>query len=450
MILLRPLASALLPAILFAAPALAAPAPSAPPAAAEPMTPYVVRSGDTHYALSSRYFISKQDYRAVRKQNHVARTRQLKVGLTLQIPTGLLRTTPIEGRLGAYKGAVSITLAGAAVPVAEGAVIAQGALIATGANSFARLDLPDGSRVAVPSQSRLRIDALHRTLLTGAVARLFTVEAGRSESTVVPLPQAQDSYIVRTPVSVSAVRGTDFRVGYSPEEHKASTGVVAGKVAVDADGGGSALVPASFGVSAGPGPGGGTLSVVPLLPAPKLLTPGKIQDAPRLTFDVAPTPQAHAYRAQLALDGGFQELFAETTSDKPHLEFDALPDGIYFVRVTAIDGNDLEGLPTTYTVERELNTLAPGAVAATGKKHDLRFLFRWEAGGKGERTFRFQLVRDGDKGPPVIDEAGLKDPQITVTNLPPGVYQWRVMSATLGHDHYIEKWSAPQQFNIGG
>jgi hypothetical protein len=435
-------------AALVAGSALAADPPRPAPAAEDPATTvYVVKAHDTFYALAGRYFVSRPAFEEVRRANHIPNVRRLQIGARIQIPTRLLRSTPIDGVLGAYRGGVDIASGGIPLPLAVGRPIREGMVISTAGDSFARVDLPDGSRVAVPSQSRVRINLLRRILLTGGVERQLTVEAGRSESTVTPMTSPADSYVVRTPVSVSAVRGTDFRVVYSQEDHVASTGVVEGVVAVQAGDGGSALAQAGYGVSIGDGE---ALAPRPLLPAPKLLRPGRVQDNPRLAFDLEPAPGARSYRAQLATDGGFLDLFTETTAQGVHIEFGALPDGIYFIRLTAVDATGLEGLPATYTVDRALNTLEAGVPQAVGAGRDRRFLFRWAAGGAGQRTYRFQIARDEDMGRPMIDETGLKEPQITVTNMPPGTYHWRVMSGVSNGGRYTEKWSPPQQFTIGG
>ena len=435
--------AAALGAIALASGAHAQTPPAAAPAIGEPVIAYPVKPKDNLYTIAGQYFVSRAALVEVSKTNHLKTPRLLPSGMMLQIPVRLLKTTPVEAVLGAYRGGVTITSGGIPLPLTVGGPLREGAVISTAGNAFARIDLPDGSRVAVPSQSRVRISSLRKILLTGGVVRAFTVEAGRSESTVTPMTSAADSYVVRTPVSVSAVRGTDFRVGYSPETQVASTGVVEGKVAFDAQGA-ETLVPAKFGVSTA----AGGLAVVPLLTAPNLQHSGRSQDGPRLVFDVDPVPGAKSYRAQLANDGGFLDLFTETTTDAPHIEFDGLPDGTYFIRLTALDAAGLEGLPSTYAVDREFNSLQPGGASASGAKHDRRFLFKWEAGGKGERTFHFEIAREGD-AQPMIDAPGLKDPQITVTNLPPGAYHWRVMSATVNGTRYTEKWSPPQQFNIG-
>jgi hypothetical protein len=422
--------------------ALASGAHAQTPPIGEPVITYSVKPRDNLYTIAGQYFVSRAALVEVSRTNHLKSPRLLPSGMMLQIPVRLLKTTPVEAVLGAYRGGVTITSGGIPQPLTVGGPLREGAVISTAGNAFARIDLPDGSRVAVPSQSRVRISTLRKILLTGGVVRAFTVEAGRSESTVTPMTSAADSYVVRTPVSVSAVRGTDFRVGYSPDTQLAATGVVEGKVAFDAHGL-TTIVPAKYGISSR-----GDGEPIPLLTAPNLQHSGRSQDGPRLVFDLDPVPGARSYRAQLANDGGFLDLFTETAADGPHIEFDGLPDGTYFIRLTALDAAGLEGLPSTYAVDREFNSLQPGGASASGAKHDRRFLFKWEAGGKGERTFHFQIAREGD-ALPMIDAPGLREPQITVTNLPPGAYHWRVMSATVNGARYTEKWSPPQQFNIG-
>jgi hypothetical protein len=421
-------------------PASAASAPLSP--LTEPTTAYIVKKGDTLWGLGDKYFIRRPTYEEVRVRNGVRYVRRMKIGLELVIPTRLLKTEPIDGVLGAFRGSVTITGAGAPQ---VGMIIREGAVIATGADSFARLDLPDGSRVSVPSQSRVRLEILHKVVISGAIERTFAVESGRSESTVAPITRPQDNYFVRTPVSVSAVRGTDFRVAYEDGDKAASTGVVEGKVGLDAPGSGSVEVPAHFGVGV---KAGAPLTVVPLLPAPTVTDAGRLQEAPAVTFDIDEVPGAKAYRVQLAADAGMQEIFAEQTHAEPHFAFTGMGNGDYFLRVTAIDPSDIEGLPKVYAFQRDLNTISPTGVTSDGAKGDRRFLFKWEVAGEGSRTYRFQLSRAPSAEAPFVDEGGVKDTQVTVTNLPPGEYRWRVMSATVRPAGLVEKWTPAQTFTV--
>ena len=414
--------------------------------AAEPMEIYVVRKGDTLFMLGERYLTRPETYRLVQAQNHVSNPRRLSIGAKLKVPVRLLRTEAVTVRLGAYRGAVTLSSSGRPLALTQGASLGEGTTIATGANAFARLDLPDGSRIALPSQSRIRLDRLRLTLMTGSVDRAFTVETGRSESTVTPLTKPRDRYIVRTPMSVSAVRGTDFRVAYSVEDQRAVTEVVSGTVAVDGQTGSATLTPARFGVSA---TAQGVSALKPLLDEPRLQKPDQVQDEKTLAFDLETTANAVGYRAVIAEDAGFLGVIAENTAQGPRLTFDTLANGMFFVKLTAISAEGLEGMPVTYAFERTLNTLDLQAPVASGGRQK-RYLFRWDAGGEGTRTFRFQLFRKDETSAPLVDEAGLTDEQMTVTDLPKGVYGWRVMSRTFLNGRIIEKWSPVQDFHLGG
>ena len=422
---------------------LAAPLPPLPPLN-EPTTSYIIRKGDTLWGLGDKYFLRRPTYEEVRIRNGVRYVRRLHIGAELIIPTRLLKTEPIDATLGAFRGAVTIA-GGPPGPPQVGMTVREGAVIATGADAFARLDLPDGSRVSIPSQSRVRLQTMHRVLLVGAIERTFVVEAGRSESTVAPITKPQDNYFVRTPVSVSAVRGTDFRVAYAEGDTSASTGVVEGTVGLDAPGSGSVTVPATFGVGVKPGV---PLVVVPLLPAPALDDASRVQDQSSLAFDVVPIEGAKTYRIQLANDAAMQDIFAEQTQASPHFQFAGLPDGGYFLRLTAIDASGIEGLPRIYPVQRYVddNGVFLGEVTVDGPPGDRRYHFSWRVTGKGSRSFRFQLSREPSAEAPYVDEGGLKDSQITVTNLPPGQYRWRVMSETARKDGLVDLWTPPQKY----
>src|SRR3546814_12844687 len=52
------------------------------------------------------------------------------------------------------------------------------------------------------------------------------------------------------------------------------------------------------------------------------------------------------------------DVIDELVTKTPEANFASLPNGTYFVRVTAIDANGLEGRPSTYAFERRLNRIS--------------------------------------------------------------------------------------------
>jgi len=420
-------------------------------AAAPPLDPpvnYTVKPGDTLIGLAKRYLVSRNAYRDVQSANHVRRTRKLKPGLVLAIPGALLRSEPITATIVAFSGPVTVELGKGSQPASLNMEVGQDSVVNTGANAFVTLQLPDESRITLPSQSRLRIARLRHILMTDGADRVFTIEHGRSESTVTPLPNPQSRYLITTPVASSAVRGTVFRVGFDEASGRATTEVVKGLVGVagSAASGTEAAVPEGFGART---TADGAPVTLKLLPAPNIENGGKDQQEPTLSFAVQPLPGAKTYRLQLANDAGFVDIFREATFDTGAATFGTLPDGTYFVRATAIDENGLEGLASVYSFTRELNSISGGAPTAMGDARMRRYLFRWGAAGAGVKNFRFQLFDSPDAKTPLVDQPGLSDPLITLTDLKSGDYYWRVIVSTFLKGRYTQKAGELQQLHIG-
>lgn len=405
---------------------------------------YVVRSGDTLYDLAQTNFVRVSDYRSVQRLNRVANPRRMAVGRTLVIPTDLLKSEPIQARIVSFRGDVQLS----GGTLATGAALGEGAVISTGANAFLRFSLPDGGHVTIPSQSRVRVARLRRIILNGAIDHELSVETGRAESRAAPVLPA-GRFRVRTPVSVSAVRGTDFRVAYVPAREAGSTEVLEGVVGVsDADLSDEVRVSAREAAAEREG----VIRIVPLLPAPALAQPDKPQTETDLSFAVTPQTGAAAYRGRMATDAGFIDSFLETDSNigASTLAFPAVEDGVYFLRLTALSEEGVEGVPTAYSFVRLSNRLGGLAASVDGVAWDRRYKFRWEAQGAGVPVFRFQLRRvDGEAETVVVDEADLAASELTLTGLPSGVYNWRVRAGRSGFGMHVETWSDPQELRIG-
>ncbi|MGH6998269.1 MAG: FecR domain-containing protein, partial [Phenylobacterium sp.] len=316
---------------------------AAPALSAEPVESYVVRPGDTLYELGRRYFAGG-DYRAVQRLNRIADPRRLKVGSRLKVPARLLKVTPIEARVAGFRGAVTVTAGGRTLPVSTGMMLKEGAVVATGPNAFLRLDLPDGTHLSLPSQSRVQLGKMTLVEMSGVVRRDLQVQGGRLESDVTPLRDPRDSYTVRTPMSVSAVRGTEFRVAYDDQAARASTEVIEGVVAVTGDHQGATLAAAYGAVTTA----SGVSAPISLAAAPNLANPGRVQDEQAVRFQISAPSAALGYHVRLAADAGFVEVLNETASDSPDLALGDLPDGVNFLRLAAMDDNGLLGLPATY------------------------------------------------------------------------------------------------------
>jgi hypothetical protein len=417
-----------------------APAPPAPaprPADADPPILYTVRKGDNLYNLALHYMHRLADYRTVQALNKVRDPYRLPIASSLLIPRALLKSDPLEAKVIAFRGGTTIDGRQAAL----GATVTEGGRIQTGANSFLSIGLADGSTITLPSQSLIRVERLRRFRLTGELERLFRLDDGRSQTEVTPRTNGRDRFEMRTPVSVAAVRGTDFRVAVLDGGKAAATEVLGGHVGLD--GGGTEIM-------LDPGLGArvssdGTTGPVKLLPPPDIVDPARIQSEPDLAFRIAPLDQAARYRVQIARDAGFLDIAEEVLVDRPEASLPSVADGDWFVRVTAIDRNEIEGLPRVVGFERHLNAIRASVEPLPGGR---RFLFKWQDLGQGVHQYRFTMARADAPDSPVIDEPALTAQSFVATDLPPGDYVWRVQTSGVGNGRTYTNWSARQTLTV--
>lgn len=421
-------AAALLP-LLALTPVSASSAPARQTRAAPPQTDiyrYTVRPGDTLYALANAHLRRLADWKTVRRLNHVADPLRLLPGTVLHIPLALLRTEPLQARVAAFRGAVRIGPADRLVAASPGAVVTPGMILESGANSFLSLRLSNGSLLTLPSQTRIRVTTMRRITLTNSVDFDFMVEKGHVETSVTPLGNPQSHYRIRTPIAVSAVRGTHFRVAYAEPDKPSLTEVLEGTVGVGTSEA-HALMPVEKGFGASVSTDGRTLRAA-LLPPPDLTEPGRVQVDPLVALRPAPMPGASAYHVQISPDAGFVDLLRDGTAAAPgpdaapEFRFSDVPNGRWFVRLTAIDTAGLEGLPQTYTMTRKLTGLT-AAADATG---DGGYRFRWSGEGEGRRVYHFRLRPDRPDAAPLVDEPGLTGDSLVLSDLPPGTYLWQI------------------------
>ena len=402
---------------------------------------YVIRRGDTLYGLGRSFLVPERRWEALLRLAALRDPKRLPVGRKLRIPRAWLRFNVEPARLASYRGAVSLSIGGKTMAPSVGIVVGEGAEIATAGNSFATLILADRSQVVIPSQSRVRVRELRRILLTGAIDYRIDVEQGRLETKVTPLERPSGRYQIRTPISMTAVRGTEFRVSFEGERRTAATEVLTGTVTFSPPESATGLsLERSFGATLDRAGGS---RVEKLLAAPDLDEPPALQTKDAVEFRVRKLAGSLRYRAVIASDAGFIDNIAEQFSDDGTFTLADIPNGSLFVRVSAIAASGLEGMAQSYSFQRRL-----ASIHGTVQRWDDGYRFRWTGAGGGVRRYRFQLRRDTSQGSLVVDEVALASDTLTVRRLKAGVYYWRVGLAQLENGEVTESWTAPEKLTI--
>lgn len=401
---------------------------------------YTVRPGDTLSQLAMRYLAPGHDWRDLKRIWHVDDPQHLRAGGTFAFPRSWLRWTPDKAQIVSVRGIVSVKVDGKQLPL-NGAVLAEGARISTAANSFTTLALTNGSRIAMPSQSDITIIRLRKYAINNTIEYRFKLDRGTLDTKDTPLKNPDSRFIINTPLAMTAVRGTEYAVSFDSSQRQTGTAVIEGTVAVSgSDGKHSQLVAERFGAVTA---ADGKSMTLPLLPAPDLANPGRVQTDDLVTFEANPIAGATGYHAQLAGDAGFVDNFNEQESTSPHFEFSNVPNGNQFVRISAIGPGNLRGMRQSYSFSRHL-----ASIKAEAARTDDGFVFKWFGYGEGARHYRFQILRDTAAGRPIVDEVGLSRSEATVRNLPPGVYFWRVGLTQTDAEGTVENWTTLEKLTI--
>jgi hypothetical protein len=414
---------------------------------------YRMEPGDTLEGLARAYFIRPDLWRRAQEANRIADARRIPVGRELALNTAWLNARPIEAEVTAFRGQVTVSRGGNVTPIAVGTRVREGDIIATARNGFVSFTMPDGSLVTMPSASTVRIARLRQYTLGGAIDRQFELVSGRAEARVLPMKAPQSRFEVTTPVAVAAVRGTQFRVRFTPEEMRLTQETIEGRVGVTGVRDVERLVHADFGTFATADAGVST--PVPLLAAPSIDQPARVQAGQKVVFRFRPLPGATRYLVELASDAGFVDRFASIETAELVAEFEDVPDGTLFVRASAIDQLGLVGRPGTQSFQRRQVGVARPQVLEESETVEgeqvegTSYLFRWQGRTDESTRYRFVLRAGGTGDQRLIDEAGLRAPQITLVNLPDGDYLWQVAVQEVIDGELTETWLPPESLTVG-
>jgi hypothetical protein len=397
--------------------------------AAEPDYVYRLVPGDTLIGVSQRLLVEPRRWPELRARNNLGRPDRLPPGTAVRIPRDWLRQSAEQARVDRPAGA------DAAATPARGAQVGEGARLVTGPGERITLDLADGSVITIGEDSSVGIELMRRVDGTGARDTRLQIERGGVETKV--QPQREGSrFEIRTPVAISAVRGTGFRQEFDAVAGLDRTGVAEGAVTVA---GAAATADAMAGTGAAPGiaveAGFGTVSdaaggprpPVRLLPPPDLSALPGAFDQDRVDPAFPPVAGAVAYRGELFADAALRDLRAARTAATPALDFGAVADGRYVLRVRAVDALGLAGEDAAREITRqrvpdrpEVRGPAPGAAIA-----GTQVRLQWAPVASAVR-YRVQVATDAVFAAPLLDRDDVTAPELLATTLPAGGFHWRV------------------------
>ncbi|WP_434644734.1 FecR domain-containing protein [Achromobacter piechaudii] len=308
---------------------------------------YRIRQGDTLIDLASRYTRDQGNWARLQTLNKVIRPEQLPIGLELRIPLSMIPVRPAQARIVHVSGQAELN--GSAAKADTN--VAEGSTVVTSPNGFVTLELADGSKLTLPAGGAVELSRLRQFEGTALTDSIINVQRGGVESTVAPTGQGVGRFEIRTPVAVTGVRGTRFRVQSGAGGVQSE--VLEGSVRLQAHAPGAepakpVAVPRGYGAAVRND--GSMTGVRELLAAPQLSAPER-KGGGAWTSAFAPVPGAQGYLVRVSRDADGTLPVSSASFPSNDIQFRAPGPGTYYVSVRAVDELGLRGEDAVATFE---------------------------------------------------------------------------------------------------
>lgn len=238
------------------------------------------------------------------------------------------------------RGEVQAQLAdGRALPVYSGSWVPKGTTIQTQGDARCVLQMPDGSRITIRSETHIALTAFEKR---GHSKRRTSIKilAGRIWARVAKWVGGETSWRVESNNAVAGVRGTEFTVAHLDSESTrvdVTKGVVALSTAE-----GNVEIPGGFTAEAN----GLIVSAPrPLPKAPRGLRPVSGSFTGEVSLRWKPVVEAKRYRIEIADDVEFVRVVEQHTTEEHRLTLKLAP-GTYYWRTFSVDGAGAESKPS--------------------------------------------------------------------------------------------------------
>lgn len=313
---------------------------AAPLSAEEKYWEYEFVNGDTIWSISHRFLKDWRNWDKLQKLNSVAEDTRMAPGARINIPVEWLDTASAPVNLASVTGDVSLfDTDGAQVTLVDGLEINAGYALETAEKASALLIFRDGSKLLVQQNTRIEFDTTSSVGAGLVYNYKLDLPKGEIENRANPQRTAGSTFLIETPSSTTATRGTIYRV--RTDGVVTGTEVTKGLVGVGNDLG-EAKVPAGFGLITEKGKK--PRAPVQLLAAPTLPDSlGQFKYLPA-SITVPSVVGAKKMRLQASNSIDFDALSIDVLIDQSDWQLPlSIADGTYYVRLRGVDAAGLEG-----------------------------------------------------------------------------------------------------------
>lgn len=299
---------------------------------------YQIEPGDTLEALSSRYTLDPNNWPALQSLNQVADPYRLQIAKVLRIPLSLIPRRAAQARVTHLHGRVTRN----GQTLQTGDQLETGDTLRSGQGSVT-LTLEDHSLLTITPDTEVQIHNLQTFRGSELSDTVLELPHGSVESSVAPDDTGVGRFEIRTPATVTGVRGTQLRVHANPagSRHEVLHGAAAIQGPVRTEQSLARNHGAAYDAS------GALLGTHALLPAPQLHP--SATHASSLSW--SPVQGASAYRVRIALDAAGTQLKSDQRTAQSSITLPPSGAGTRYVFVRAIDALDIEGSDASRRIE---------------------------------------------------------------------------------------------------
>ncbi len=387
-----------------------------------PLIIYKIQAGDTLTQLSRKYLKQPADLEAIRSLNSLRSIDLLPTGELLKIPRQAVKQSPSQATIIALSCSRPIRAGTPLRPMSIGSILNEGSIIDIPAECHVSMLLEDGSIIRMPSSAAIKIAVLRRNALEASPEVQLDLVRGKIELEVYKGRSQTTPFEVRTPLSVTGVRGTEFRVGYAPSEQTGQVEVLGGTVSAmglkDAE-----AQPVKRGQGMPFDSSGKSLPIEKLLNPPVFERAERTNSAPSsYLIKLTSRPESHHY---VAVTSKSANLLGEQTSrtiKTPEVTTPSLSQDVLFYQFATVSKAGLMGPARQYGFCVTLNEAKSGRCKATfdaPMTENLMITFSLTKHTQGTTQ---ELVS--------TKKLQSRNGQFTIEGLPSGYYTWEMSHST--------------------
>ena len=405
----------------------------------EDLVPLQVAAGTNLIELAKEYCHKPDSWQTIAQINKLEPPYIIYAYREIDVPLSLLKIETLSLEVVTVSGeAVLEKKNGETAGLSQGERMAPGDTLMTGEETFVQLLFPNGVYTRVDPNSALTLSYLF-SLKDGKIKAEALLAKGKLTHTLNKKLRFNDSMRTRTPVVITGIRGTEYRL--KAEEAQATTvETLEGEVTVQA-GAKSVRLQADQGIRAQSGQALGSAQALPLPPpVPRLESVYRT-----LPLQIQLPVQAGIRDVKLRLstdEAGQATVYEHTAQAGAPLKVQELPDGRYYAFFTVTDKKGFESReqgPRPVIIR----TMPPAPMVIAPRKGSIQWgaitQVNWLESEQAVR-YRAQIARDVGFTD-IVDDRELKHPTFSSPELNPGTYYFRVQA--LASDGFTSNFSDP-------